>query len=209
MRRFFLILFLFPFTVHAQSVKYASATANESRLILNTKQDLRIMSIYEDLDSLILRCPSVDVNPKDTIWKFLAERMIDVAKSEGVGIAAPQVGVNRNIICVQRYDKQDDSPDGHPWEMYFNPQIVEYSDSIVRRNDGCLSVPTGDLYPEIEEFSYRYTWVRFTYFDADGIFREETVRQEYTAHIIQHEVDHLNAIMFFDRQKLEQATIPQ
>lgn len=209
MRRLFLILFLFPFAAQAQSIQYAEVTLNETRIITNTKQDLRIMSIYEDLDSLILRCPSVDVNPNDTIWKFLAKRMIDAAKDEGVGIAAPQVGVNRNIICVQRYDKQDDSPDGHPWEMYFNPRIVEYSDSIVRRNDGCLSVPTGELYPEIEEFSYRSVWVRFTYFDAAGIFREETVKHEYTAHIIQHEVDHLNAIMFFDRQKLNQITIQQ
>ena len=82
---------------------------------------------------------------------------------------------------------------------------MEYSDSVVRRSDGCLSVPDGSEYPTIGGFSYRATWVIVTYYDVDGIFHEEKINHQYTAHIFQHEIDHLNAVMFFDRQVEENA----
>jgi peptide deformylase len=133
--------------------------------------------------------------------------MYQAARTTGVGIAAPQVGINRKVICLQRWDKTVGSGIfvSHPWEFYFNPQIVEYSDSVVRRSDGCLSVPDGSNYPTIGGFSYRATWVIVTYYDVDGIFHEEKINHQYTAHIFQHEIDHLNAVMFFDRQVEENA----
>ena len=47
--------------------------------------------------------------------------------------------------------------------------------------------------------------MKVTYYDVDGVFHEEKINQQYTAHIFQHEIDHLNAIMFFDRQVEENA----
>lgn len=191
---------------------YASTPAREvtdAEYDIATSEDanLRILNIFEQPDSVILRTPSINVDITDTIWNYLANRMFLAARTTGVGIAAPQVGINRKVICVQRWDKTEGSGifASHPWEFYFNPQIVEYSDSVVRRNDGCLSVPDGSNYPTIGGFSYRATWVIVTYYDADGIFHEEKIKHQYTAHIFQHEIDHLNAVMFFDRQVEENA----
>ena len=184
---------------HVTDAEYETATAETATL--------RILNIFEQPDSMILRTQSINVNMDDTIWNYLAERMYQAAKNTGVGIAAPQVGINRNVICLQRWDKTNGSGPfaTHPWEYYFNPQIVEYSDSVVRRSDGCLSVPDGGSYPTIGGFSYRATWVKVAYYDVDGVFHEEKISQQYTAHIFQHEIDHLNAVMFFDRQVEENA----
>lgn len=183
---------------HVTDAEYETATAETT--------NLRILNIFEQPDSVILRTQSINVNLEDTIWNYLAERMYQAARTTGVGIAAPQVGINRKVVCLQRWDKNGAGQfASHPWEYYFNPQIVEYSDSVVRRSDGCLSVPDGSEYPTIGGFSYRATWVKVTYYDVDGIFHEEKITQQYTAHIFQHEIDHLNAIMFFDRQVEENA----
>ena len=191
---------------------YASTPAREltdEEYDIATAEDetLRILNIFEQSDSIILRSQSINVDITDTIWKYLAERMYQAARRTGVGIAAPQVGINRKVVCLQRWDKTEGSGifASHPWEFYFNPQIVEYSDSVVRRNDGCLSVPDGGNYPTIGGFSYRATWVIVTYYDINGVFHEEKINQQYTAHIFQHEIDHLNAVMFFDRQVEENA----
>ena len=170
-------------------------------------ETLRILNIFEQPDSVILRTQSINVDINDTIWNYLAERMYQAARRTGVGIAAPQVGINRKVVCLQRWDKTEGSGifASHPWEFYFNPQIVEYSDSVVRRSDGCLSVPDGGNYPTIGGYSYRATWVIVTYYDINGVFHEEKINQQYTAHIFQHEIDHLNAVMFFDRQVEENA----
>ncbi len=180
--------------------EYAIATYDTS--------SLRIMNIFIHPDSIILRTPSIDVDVADTIWNFLANRMYLAAKNTGVGIAGPQVGINRNVVCLQRWDKSVGSGifASHPWEFYFNPQIIEYSDSVVRRSDGCLSVPDGSDYPAVEDFSYRATWVVVAYYDSDGVAHVEKIDQQYTAHIFQHEIDHLNAIMFFDRQVCRNAS---
>ncbi len=184
---------------HVTDAEYETATAESA--------NLRILNIFEQPDSVILRTQSINVNLEDTIWNYLAERLYQAARTTGVGIAAPQVGINRKVVCLQRWDKTVGSGiyTSHPWEYYFNPQIVEYSDSVVRRSDGCLSVPDGSEYPTIGGFSYRATWVKVTYYDVDGVFHEEKINHQYTAHIFQHEIDHLNAIMFFDRQVEENA----
>lgn len=182
----------------------APVSAAEYGVITAQSDNLRILSIFDRADSIVLRSPSLDVDVSDTIWNYLARRMYRAAKNEGVGIAAPQVGINRRVICVQRWDKPE--VDGeHPWEFYFNPRISKYSGSVARRNDGCLSVPDGTEFPNIEGFSYRATWVKIAYYDANGVFHKEKVNHQYTAHIFQHEIDHLDGIMFFDRQQKEKA----
>ncbi|MBR5984319.1 MAG: peptide deformylase [Bacteroidales bacterium] len=182
-------------------------TDNEYDIVTSESSNFRILNIFEQSDSVVLRTPSINVDITDTIWNYLANRMYQAARTTGVGIAAPQVGINRKVVCLQRMDKTVGSGifASHPWEFYFNPQIVEYSDSVVRRSDGCLSVPSGSAYPSIGSFSYRATWVKVAYFDVDGVFHVEKINQQYTAHIFQHEIDHLNAVMFFDRQVEENA----
>lgn len=157
---------------------------------------MRIMNIFLHPDSAILRTPSKNVIIGDTSIKRLTDRMYTSVKSIGVGIAAPQVGINRNIIWVQRYDKL--SPVYHPFEVYLNPRITTYCDTVVRRADGCLSVPQSVEYPNVIDSSYRAKWVDVEYYLPNGTFVQERISQWYTAHIFQHEIDHLNGIMFFD-----------
>ncbi|MDP2159864.1 MAG: peptide deformylase, partial [Flavobacterium sp.] len=133
---------------------------------------------------------STDINPKDKLIPVLAKRMYlamrDPARP-GVGIAAPQVGINKNIIWVQRFDKPNE-----PFEYYINPKIVWRSNLIRKGAEGCLSIPDerGDV--------YRNYTIQISYFDAQGNFKQEVI-EGFTAVIFQHEIDHLNGVLFTDR----------
>lgn len=169
-------------------------TAEDSNVAMD------LLSIFLQPDSVILRTPSTNIIIGDEFLDHLVERMHKTVIGVGVGIAAPQVGVNRRVIWVQRFDF-------HPfigyWHIYYNPRITQYSQEFVKRNDGCLSVPQGGENPEVEGYSYRAKWVEVEYWDKDGVYNKEIINHEYTAHIFQHEIDHLDGIMFFDLQELE------
>ncbi|MEI6124257.1 MAG: peptide deformylase [Bacteroidota bacterium] len=165
---------------------------SEKSIIYNNGIDsaFRILNYFILPDSLILRNQSRNINWNDTASLFyLTDRMlVSVTQAGGVGIAAPQVGLNRNIIWVWRNDKPT-----HPWELYFNPVITKYSDSTKLRSDGCLSLPG------VSGQSWRAIWVNVEYDLANGTHKSEHISQAYTAHIFQHEIDHLNGIVYVDR----------
>ncbi|OQA00450.1 MAG: Peptide deformylase [Bacteroidetes bacterium ADurb.Bin408] len=159
---------------------------------------MRVMNIFVQPDSVILRTMAKNVHIGDTLIGYLTDRMYTTVRhAGGVGIAAPQVGINRRIVWVQRYDKGNSM--NRSFEVYLNPRIVEYSDTLVRRWDGCLSVPQTSDYPNVIDSSFRALWVRVEYYLPDGTIKNEKIVHWYTAHIFQHEIDHLNGIMFFDQ----------
>lgn len=172
-------------------------TEAEKSLIFSNASDstMYIMNYFFYADSLILRKQSKDINFNDTATLFhLINRMkATVLSAGGVGIAAPQVGINRNIIWVQRLDKT-----GKPFECYLNPKIILYSNKPVNfLGDGCLSIPG------MSGTSHRYSAVVVDYDRPDGSHNTELVEgysgSNYTAVIFQHEIDHLNGIVFLDR----------
>jgi peptide deformylase len=167
-------------------------TDAEKEIIFNNSLDsaLRVLNYFIYADSLILRKQSRNVNFNDTATLFyLTDRMFKSVVAEGgVGIAAPQVGINRDIIWVWRNDKPS-----HPWELYFNPVITQYSDTLKQRSDGCLSIPG------MSGQSWRAIWVNVEYDLPDGSHHAEHISQAYTAHILQHEIDHLKGIVWLDR----------
>ncbi len=179
-------------------VQDLSFTDSEKAIIFNNSIDsaYRIMNYFVYADSIVLRKQSRNVDFSDTSTLFyLTDRLhVTVIKGGGIGIAAPQVGINRNIIWVQRYDKG--SIASHPWELYLNPVITKYSDTLKLRNDGCLSIPG------VSGQSWRAIWVNVEYDLPNGTHKSEHISQEYTAHIFQHEIDHLNGILFIDRLKI-------
>jgi peptide deformylase len=144
-------------------------------------------------DSLLLRTPSKPIqDPTHHYVKHLAGRMLSTVtdpQHTGVGIAAPQVGINRNLILVQRFDKKD-----KPFDVIINPTILSYSDSVAKVTEGCLSIP--DMRAEV----IRPYSITVEYQDTTGIKKLESV-SGYTARIFQHEIDHLNGILFPDRIK--------
>ena len=106
---------------------------------------------------------------------------------DGVGIAAPQVGINRRIVLVMRYDKAD-----KPIEPYLNIHIDSLWGQKTPGPEGCLSVPP---YRGVVQ---RYPNVQISYLRPDGTPVTEKVGG-YSAIIFQHECDHLDGILYTDR----------
>jgi peptide deformylase len=159
------------------------------------KQKMKVIQITEPSELNILQSVSKDINPIDKDLTVLLERMylaVTDPEDGGVGIAAPQVGINRNVIWVQRFDKS-----GEPFEAYINPVIIWRSKLLRKGNEGCLSIPdrSGDV--------FRNYTIRLSYQDIKGVKHEEII-EGFTAVIFQHETDHLNGILFTDR--LEEQT---
>ncbi len=136
-----------------------------------------------------LRTRSLVVDLADPNLGHLVERMLASVRAEkGVGIAAPQVGINRRVVVVQRLDLAPEQP----YRTYFNPEIVGRSVEQVRGWEGCLSIPAGfGQVMRAESITVAY--------DAPGGRRREQVRG-FTARIFQHEIDHLDGVLFIDRK---------
>ena len=171
----------------------------EIELILsdNTDVPMRILLITNKEDSIILRSKSKDVyiNSKDTILNYFTQRLYSTVtdpNNSGVGIAAPQVGILKNIIWVQRFDKED-----NPFELYYNPKIDKYSELKQTVFEGCLSVP--DIQDSLDMRAYS---ILLQYDNPKGEHICEMI-EDFTAVIFQHEIDHLNGIMFTDHLKKE------
>ena len=144
-------------------------------------------------DSAILRTPSRNLEPEllqSAQLKSLLDKMyrtLTDPSQDGVGIAAPQIGINRRLILVMRYDKP-----GEPIEPYLNIQIDSLLGEKVPGPEGCLSLPP---YRGIVR---RYPRVQISYVKPDGTPVTEKV-EGYSAIIFQHECDHLDGILYTDR----------
>lgn len=169
-----------------------SFNEDEKKIILtgNVTDKLHVYQITDEKERTVLTAKSHDIRYDDPLIKTLADRMlvtVEDPEHPGVGIAAPQVGINRNLIWVQRFDKA-----GTPFEFYINPKIIWYSKLSRKGAEGCLSIP--DRKEEIER-SYA---IRIQYCTPDGNIKEENV-EGFTAVIFQHETDHLLGILYPDR----------
>lgn len=133
----------------------------------------------------VLRDTTVPVEAFDAELLELVERMFEtMILGKGVGLAAPQVGLNKKMFVMQI--------DGEPRRVFINPQIVETGLELSKFEEGCLSIP--GVYADLERpqqvrvQAFNERGRRFT-LDADG----------FLARVIQHELDHLNGILFTDR----------
>lgn len=182
-------IIFFGSTLIAQS----TLTEEEKNFILSGEKEnpMRVFLITQKEDSSLLRESSADVIPdaKDTVLQHFIRRLYKTVtdpKSMGVGIAAPQVGLSRNIIWVQRFDKE-----GFPFEVYLNPKIVQNSSLRQDGLEGCLSIP------EKRATVNRGLAILIEYDKLDGSHHFEMV-EDFTAVIFQHEIDHLDGILFPD-----------
>lgn len=141
--------------------------------------------------------PIREITP--AIKQLAADMLETMYASQGIGLAAVQVGVLRRMIVVDTdwpSPRYDDEPDTSPKRerkplVLINPEIIEASDDSQVFNEGCLSFP--DQYSEVERPSE--TLVR--YLDLNG--NEQTLRARgIQAVCIQHEIDHINGIVFVD-----------
>jgi peptide deformylase len=110
----------------------------------------------------------------------------------GIGLAAIQVGVPKRILVIdlQEPEEEDGEPVRRPL-VFINPEILQNSDREVPYSEGCLSIP--DQYAEVD----RPDRVRVRWLDEQGAAHEEEI-DGLLAVVIQHEMDHLNGILFID-----------
>lgn len=166
---------------------------------------LRNIRIYGDplLRLKAERIESVD----EEVCRLVADMAETMYVAEGIGLAAPQVGVSRRVIVVD-VDQVDGGKDGRSGrrkvnpgkrrlQVFLNPEIVESSIEDCPYNEGCLSLPG------LEGEVYRPTRVKVRYQDARG--HPSLVELEgLLARVIQHELDHLDGTLFVDRMAPEE-----
>ena len=146
---------------------------------------LRLVRQYPDP---ALRNAATAVAEVDEEVQRLAERMLDVMeRAHGVGLAAPQLGILRRILVYRASD--EDEP-----KVLINPQLVERSDETEVGTEGCLSLLGGELQVPVA----RHLRVRVSGRDASGDAVDMDV-EGFEARVIQHEIDHLDGILIFDR----------
>ncbi|MGC9150718.1 MAG: peptide deformylase [Microbacter sp.] len=113
----------------------------------------------------------------------------------GIGLAAPQIGLNQSVFVIDTFPQSKFDPDHKPFKLAcLNPQILWYSKRKTLFNEGCLSIPS--IYEDVsrpESITVRYLNERFEQVEEtiDGI----------KARIFQHEFDHLNGVLFIDHLK--------
>jgi len=146
----------------------------------------------------VLKQMSVPVDGVDDELRALMDDMLETMyAAPGIGLAAVQIGVPKRVIVMDLAKSEDD-----PQPRYFvNPEIVWASEETAPYEEGCLSVP--EIFDEVE----RPAKVRIKYLNYKGEAVEEEAEGLYAV-CIQHEMDHLNGVLFIDhlsRLKREQA----
>ena len=153
-----------------------------------------ILPIYTYGQS-VLRKEAEDITPDYPDLKQLIDNMFETMyKSEGVGLAAPQIGLNIRVVVITLDVLKEDFPEYAGFnKAYINPHILEYDESETQSmEEGCLSLPG------IHEPVRRPTRIRVRYQDVDFTTHEEWV-DGYLARVMQHEFDHLDGKLFTDR----------
>ena len=127
----------------------------------------------------------------DEIRRLMDDMLATMYAAPGIGLAAIQVGVPQRVLVI---DLQEPGEDGEPVRsprVFANPEIVEASADMAVYNEGCLSVP--DMYADVD----RPARIRARWQDAEGA-RHEAELDGLLATCLQHEIDHLNGIVFLD-----------
>ncbi len=160
----------------------------------------RILSIENPDDLPILRQQCAPVNMSKRELEPLIDDMFDTMHAvDGVGLAAPQIGINQRLVVIHIPARHEKKRDGSVVEIeaeqnyaMLDPIITHCSETTVTGSEGCLSLP--GRYAPIK----RASWVTCEYRDIKG--RNLRIRRAtgLLARAIQHEIDHLNGVLFID-----------
>ena len=141
----------------------------------------------------ILRCKCSPVQENQPIEDILKNMYETMYNAQGVGLAAPQIGLDLSIFIIDTTPFCDDENNLIPLKKEFiNPEIIDYSGKDESFNEGCLSIPG------LREDVIRKDQIKIRYFDKN--FNEYTEKYEgINSRVIQHEYDHLMGVLFTDR----------
>lgn len=144
-------------------------------------------------DNPVLRQAARPIRRIDRRIRSLMDDMVDTMRSAaGVGLAAPQIGLEIQVMVVEVPIDLEDPESETRVHAVADPEIVWASAEIVEGREGCLSIP--DLYGDVP----RHAAVRVHALDRSGR-RVELELREFEARVFQHEIDHLNGVLFVDR----------
>jgi peptide deformylase len=161
----------------------------------------RILRIDDDEDKKILKARCRPVKLPDARLKQLIDDMFETMHAaNGVGLAAPQVGLPIRLTVIETPPLIEQLEDGtevevepHERHVLINPRVVKMSDEWLTRQEGCLSLP--GWYGDVP----RAAWVTVEYQDIKGKLRRLRKAGGFLGWAIQHEVDHLEGILFTER----------
>lgn len=141
------------------------------------------------LGDRVLRQPAKRITKVDDNLRTTIKQMLQTMySSDGIGLAAPQVGINKQLIVID-CDYKDPA---NPPLILINPKIIKSGTETCIGEEGCLSIPGVYLEvtrPETVEISYKNEHGKPSKLKASGLL----------SRVIQHEMDHLNGVMFVDR----------
>ncbi len=153
---------------------------------------MAIRPIVEVPDPLLRQISTPVEKVDDEVRALIADMFETMYEAPGIGLAAIQVAVPRRLVVIDLQDPEEE--DGEPVKrphVFINPEIIDRSAARKIYNEGCLSIP--DQYAEID----RPDRIRARWLDAQGEAHEEEITG-MLAVCLQHEMDHLNGILFID-----------
>jgi peptide deformylase len=152
-----------------------------------------ILPIYV-IGTTVLRKVAEEITPDyEGLEQLLKDMEETMYHSDGVGLAAPQIGKSIRVFIIDASPMDEDDESLKDFKKVFiNPKIIEFRGERTLFNEGCLSIPT------IREDVERESEIRIQYYDEDFKFHDE-VFDGIKARIIQHEYDHLEGVLFTDR----------
>ncbi len=161
----------------------------------------RVLRIDDEIDKKTLKTNCRPIKLPDRGLKQLVSDMFETMQAaNGVGLAAPQIGLPIRLCIIEIPPEIEELEDGSevevaPVEQYVlcNPRIVKTSGEEIMRDEGCLSLP--GWYGQVP----RYSWVTVEFQDLSGKMRRMRKADGLLGWAIQHEVDHLNGILFTER----------
>ena len=126
----------------------------------------------------------------DRLRAFMNDMLDTMYDAQGIGLAANQVGDLRRVLVMDVAQKEDEEAEKDPMVMV-NPEVTWSSDQLNVYQEGCLSIP--DQYADVE----RPAEVKVNYLDREG--NKQSIHADgILATCIQHEIDHLNGVLFTD-----------
>jgi peptide deformylase len=153
---------------------------------------MAILPIVEVPDPRLRQISAPVETVDDGVRKLVADMFETMYAAPGIGLAAIQVGVPKRILVIDLQEPEEEG--GEPVKkplVFINPEILGHSDQDVPYSEGCLSIP--DQYAEVD----RPDLIRARWLDEKGVAHEEEI-DGLLAVCLQHEMDHLNGILFID-----------
>ena len=153
---------------------------------------MAILPIVEVPDPRLRQISSPVEKVDDEVRALIRDMFETMYDAPGIGLAAIQVGVPKRILVIDLQEPEvEDGPPVKDPRVFINPEILTHSDDEVPYLEGCLSVP--DQYAEVE----RPDHIRARWLDQNGKAHEEQL-DGLLAVCLQHEMDHLEGILFID-----------